>query len=293
MEKKQFDIFKLRILILFSALLLGLFCNTSSRVVAQNIQATDVLQQEQLMLTETKQVNQFFRRFNNEEDSHGVRYAKEDKRYRENGFRKKYMPILFDENNRLINTDLKEEFIQAMTSKENPQYLRFEGGEWYAEVNALFHWEGELKFISIYLTIEPEGEGYQWILTNVRFTPFEEMFVVENDSIKYKSFLHPLSHEIDFMNLDEAFQDRNKVWYYTSKNFTPDYLSIFLYELAKKNLTFIKISNVRFHFIQPEGWYFSIDYFNRSSRNSGWLISNLLSIDPKHKKELKILFGDE
>jgi len=208
-------------------------------------------------------------------------------------FRKQYMQILFDENNLLIDETLKEEFINAMTDTNNPQYLRFAGGEWYAEVSARFLWKGDFKNALLFMTIEPEGEGYQWIITNVKFEPFENAFIEDNDSIRFQSFMHPLSHEIDFMNLEKVFRDKNHVWYYASKAFTPNYLSIFLYEINNRNLTFVDINDVYFHFIQPEGWYFGLEYFNRKSKNSGWLINNLLKINKTDKKELKTMFGDD
>jgi len=46
------------------------------------------------------------------------------------------------------------------------------------------------------------------------------------------------------------------------------------------------VNNVKFHFFQVPGWYFELVYFNRNDRNSGWLISNLLRVNEKEKREL-------
>src|SRR5882672_9189733 len=62
---------------------------------------------ESKLYAESKQVNQFFRRFNGEEDEKGNRYYPGDKPYHSDKLRKKYLGILFDENNNGISHALK------------------------------------------------------------------------------------------------------------------------------------------------------------------------------------------
>ncbi|HTE34253.1 MAG TPA: hypothetical protein VK666_27930, partial [Chryseolinea sp.] len=64
---------------------------------------------ESRLYAETKQVNQFFRRFNGEEDEKGDRYYPKDKLYRTEKLRKKYIGILFDASNTGISNDLKNQ----------------------------------------------------------------------------------------------------------------------------------------------------------------------------------------
>ena len=54
---------------------------------------------ESELYAETKQVNQFFRRFNNEEDRLGERYYPGDSKYRDSEFRNVYLNMLFDLQN--------------------------------------------------------------------------------------------------------------------------------------------------------------------------------------------------
>ena len=55
---------------------------------------------ESKLYAETKQVNQFFRRFNGEEDEKGERYYPKDKQYRSEKLRRKYIGMLFDAGKR-------------------------------------------------------------------------------------------------------------------------------------------------------------------------------------------------
>src|SRR5690606_6319075 len=93
-------------------------------------------------------------------------------------------------------------------------------------------------------------------------------------------------HELDFMNLRKAFADRDSITQFTVKRFTPDHLSVFLYEVQKGNLTFRAVKEVRFHFFQVDGWYFELAQFNRPGYNTGWLISNLVKVNSESEKKL-------
>ena len=108
----------------------------------------------------------------------------------------------------------------------------------------------------------------------------------ERDTVKVGKFLHPLSHELDFMNLRKAFNNPDSVSQYTLKKFVPDHLSVFLYEVKKGNLKFKTVQEVKFHFFQIDGWYFELSQFNRPGYNTGWLISNLVKIKNESEKNL-------
>ncbi|MDX1630069.1 MAG: hypothetical protein R3345_15275, partial [Fulvivirga sp.] len=77
---------------------------------------------ESKLYAETKQVNQFFRRFNGEEDEEGKRYYPEDKRYRNTKLRKQYIKILFDHSNTSLSESLANEFLQDVLDKDEPKY---------------------------------------------------------------------------------------------------------------------------------------------------------------------------
>lgn len=88
------------------------------------------------------------------------------------------------------------------------------------------------------------------------------------------------------MNLHKALDDPRHIEYYASKEYSPDYLSLFFYQMKKRKLKFKEINSVKFHFLQIKNWYFELSYFNRNNKNSGWLISNLIYIEDEQKQEL-------
>ena len=241
---------------------------------------------ESMLYAQTKQVNQFFRRFNAEEDVKGKRTYSGDSTFRDLKSRKKYLNILFDTYGSSVSTTDRNAFIEQVTGKKNPQYLDFHGNDWFAEVSASFMYKHEKVDMIMYMKIERQNNGYKWVFSNVYFSRFNELFSHVGDTTNLKLFIHPLSHEVDFMNIHKVFEDPQKLDFYLDRFYHPDQLSLFVAELKNGNLKFESVKEVKFHFLQIPGWYFEVSYFNRNSNNAGWLISNMVKITEKDKKEL-------
>lgn len=240
---------------------------------------------ESAFYASTKQVNQFFRRFNSEEDEEGNRIYADSKKYHSPRLRKKYIEILFDNETSSLDKALKEIFIEEVTDAANPIYLDFHGGEWFAEVHTRFVYKGKDSPAILFMQLQEEPVGSKWVIDRVYFEPFNKLFKEKTN--KEGKFLHPLSHELDFMNLNKIFERRDEIELYTGKHYKPDHLSLMLMEVKRGNLSFVTIKNVKFHFFQIDNWYFELSEFNRKGYNTGWLISNLAKLDQKQKESYK------
>ena len=241
---------------------------------------------ESTLYAMNKQVGQFVHRFNMEEDKFGKLLSRSDDRYRDNELRKKILPAMFDEQNLRTSGNLKNYFINDVTDEAASVYLNFLDKDWYAEVNATFVVDGKEKNLILFLTLQEENLGSKWILSNVYFKNFNLMFPKADSLEQTKHFLHPQSHELDFMNLQKALEDQEYVELYASTNYQPDYLTLFFYLMKTNQMKFKKIDKVKFHFFQVQNWYFELSYFNRDDMNSGWLISNLMYIKEIDKIDL-------
>lgn len=233
-----------------------------------------------------KQVGQFIHRFNMEEDNLGKILPINDMSYHSNELREKFLPGLFDKSNPRTSGNLKRYFIDDVTNKENPVYLNFLDNDWYAEVSATFLHNGEEENLILFLTVEEENLGSKWVLSNVYYRNLYKFFPKIDTTEQKKLFLHPQSHELDFMNLHKALENYQQIEYYASKNYQPDYLTLFFYLTKTGQLKFKEIDSVKFHFFQIKNWYFELSYFNRNNTNSGWLISNLMYVKEENKHEL-------
>lgn len=233
----------------------------------------------------TKQMGQFISRFNYEEDQFGKRINPKDGSYRDNNLRRNTIPLLFDFGGSPASDDLKAFFVEDVT-KDDSCYMTFLGGRWYAEVSTTFDYKGRDVNVLLILAIEKEGLGSKWVLTNVYFPEYNKMFPTGEWAEKEKHFLHPMSHELDFMNIYKAFENPYVVDFYASKDYTPDYLTLFFYEVKKGLMTFRQVNSLKFHILQIPDWYFEVSYIDRKGNNSGWLISNLIYVSEKEKQEL-------
>ena len=233
----------------------------------------------------TKQMGQFMRRFNYEEDQFGEKLNPKDPKYRSNEMRRKSLPILFDQEKYGTQTDLQRYFIEDVT-KGDSTYMTFLGGRWYSEVSCTFRYNGKPVNIMLILAIEKEGLGSKWVLTNVYFSEFNKLFPNGEIAERERHFLHPMSHELDFMNIYKAFKDPAVIEYYASKEFQPDYLTLFFYEIKQGKLVFQHVDSVKFHVFQIKDWYFEVSWFNRSGLNSGWLMSNVIYMPEKEKTNI-------
>lgn len=251
--------------------------------VAQTI--GDFKMDETELYAMTKQMGQFMRRFNYEEDLFGERLNPKDPNYRSNAMRRKSLPILFDQQKFGSQTELQRYFIEDVT-KDDSSYMTFLGGRWYSEVSCTFKHNGKEAKVILILAIEKEGLGSKWVLTNVYYSEYNKLFPNGEIAEREKYFLHPMSHELDFMNIYKAFQHPEVIEYYAANTFRPDYLTLFFYEIKKGKMVFQHVDSVKFHVFQIKDWYFEVSWFDRSGTNSGWLMSNIVYMPEKEKQNL-------
>lgn len=242
---------------------------------------------EKALYAETKQVNQFFRRFNNEEAVDGTRlYNNKDSSYRDPKNRVKYLKMLFDNENPSISKDIKNNFISEVNSKNKPQFLDFHGGKWFAEVKTSFLYQNQQHPLTLFLQLQNARVGSKWVITDLIFSPYSNIYKKDTNDAEY--FLHPLSHEVDFMNMHKIFENNAKhIYQYTSNNFTIDPMTLFCEDVKSGKLKFQTVNKVILHFFQIEGWYFELTEFNRSGNNTGWLISSITKANEKEKIKIE------
>lgn len=253
---------------------------------SQNIIPDGISEQESILYAQTKQVSQFFKRFNGEENRKGARLYKGDSLYQSKELRTMYLNMLFDKNSNSVPDSLKKEFIRSVTSDSMPVFLDFHGQHWFAELATSFKYYNKKEKLILFLKLEKEKLGYKWVLTNVYFDKFLKKFFKGEKEVIARSFLHPLSHELDFMNIYKIFNDPQYTEYYANAGHSPDFLTLLIYEVKQGNMKFLSSDNLKFHFLQVDGWYFELSWFNRPHHNSGWLISKLFRINEEEKEDL-------
>lgn len=245
------------------------------------------LQKEQQLYRATKQVNQFFRRFNAEETPRGDRLYEGDAYYHNADFRRRFLDMLIGSK---VDKNLKSSFISDLT-RHNDVFLDFHKDGWFAEVKASFNYFGKEESYILFLSIQHELVGSKWVISNVYNRTLYHLF--DTDTAVWNKFIHPMSHELDFMNLKKVFDEGN-LTPYLKRDFQPDYLSILAYEHKRGNLVFNTIQDVKFHFFQIPGWYFEINNVAQDKEESGWMITRLMQVEGNEGEAyLKLIIRDE
>jgi hypothetical protein len=241
----------------------------------------------------TKQMNQFFKRFNNEEDPvTGKTYEPTSRFYRESEMRKKYLSVLFDNQGAGINSSTRAEFLAEVTNRAKPIFIDYYGGQWFAEVAAKVNYQGKEEDITLFFDLEKDNAGYKWVLARINFKPFKDNFT--KVAAPGTKFIHPMSHELGFMNLEKVFADAQNLEEYTPKAHQPDQLTLFMHEIKRGAMTFGGVAGTKFHFFQVNNWYFEVREFNRGGgANNGWLIASLAKVPADQKAAMyKFIYRD-
>jgi hypothetical protein len=254
-----------------------LFLTVNSSLFAQNIVSSQK-SGEEIFTARIKQFSEFTDRFNYKSDFSGnpVNAAFMAKMPRE-----KMISLLFDlKDPRTIsgNKNYSEEYIKSRTSfisevNKKQLLINSHSPRIIAEARTRVIYKGEPHTISLFLNQESVGKGgFKWVLLSAK----GDILNIFKEDTSMVRFIPPASHETDFMNLKRALEDTDHLQDYASKDYKPDYLTIFFYCIKTGVLKYEYVEDVIYHIIDIPGWYFKVKDFNRNELNSGWLIMDVV-----------------
>ena len=239
------------------------------------------------ILLEVKQIDQFIKRFNYEENIfNGEEKTKaEILKEKENIIayqtgRKKILLTLFNlKDTSLFNSDAID-FINFVGDDTNHISISYYDADWYATVICTMSYKGKNQNIT--LTLKNEGNnkrGFKWIIAGAN-----AIFINIGASIKDTTkFISPMNHELGFMDLYNVFSDSKNILDYTAEKYFPDNLSVFLFLVKSGEIKYVQVNSIKYHFLQVKNWSFTVEYFNRPDNNAGWLISSMIKSNENDK----------
>lgn len=244
---------------------------------------TDWQIQTENFQSRVKSIEFFIDRFNNQPEGSGkVIFDKSDsvKRIKFSEERNGRLFSLFDW--RSINrkdTALQHklsDFIKQINNPLSPQFIQFNERGWLAQIDFEITQNGKKAILTCYLQTSEKENVYTWALRS--FTSD-----ILHNEIFQDTALHfnPSAHGTDFMEVRLKLQQLTKL---NESRFT-DVSSELIRQLSNRKVVIQQIAKITYHFLQIEGWMFSVEYFNRASPDSGWLIKHLTRLQPKQKEE--------
>ena len=239
------------------------------------------------LLHQVKQLDQFIARFNSNENAQGININASQASAED---REKILASLFDleKLNQAAYKEKAVRFIKEVTGS-NIKSLSFYDNNFFATIDCKVLYKNKNEQLMLTLVVEGNpSNGAQWVIKGAR-ADFLEM---SKQTATRNNIIPPTNHEVEFIALLEIFNEKRDLNNYISGKSGTDQLDQLNTAIKNGHIKMLSTSTPTYHFLQIPGWLFTVDYFNRSSKNSGLLISKLERVgQPEiHKYKMEKLF---
>jgi len=255
-----------------------LLCRLSA---SAQVFSNDAAVREANFVTRVVQLDEFIHRFNNDTSSEIRRYYLSHHRPW-NKSREQLIRSLFNYTTQQWDPLQMTHFIQRVTDPQQPDSLAFLRDQWYAEATCHFLYREELVKASLVLKLQlnPDGSA-QWVIAAVkpRFTlayDKQPAMVTISNVARNKRFIQPAANETYFAELERDFSNKRRLADLFDKDFFERRYSEPFYQAVLHNrIRFVAVKKIRYHYLQVHDWIFTVENFERATRNSGWLIASI------------------
>jgi hypothetical protein len=224
-------------------------------------------------------LDEFIHRFNNDSSSEIRRYYLAHHRPFEKS-RAQLIRSLFNYSTQNWDSVQVERFIRRATDPESPDLLGFLEDHWYAEAKCRFLYNSVATDISLILRVRLNPDhSAEWVIVSVKpesglrqDSIVPPMFPAE----KKRMFIQPTANDTYFAELARDLADKGRLMDIFDKEFMQRRYSGGFYEgLLTDKLRFVAVKAIKYHYFQVHDWVFTVENFDRDTRNSGWLISSI------------------
>lgn len=203
--------------------------------------------------------------------------------------------LLNKENVKLRDEAMVKAFVSQVTDTVSPVFLNYSDKYWFAKLNCKVIYKGKPQNLNLILKVESlENNAYHWSVVSatslfLNALPFseKEAKIIVNDSLnsnsKTKFFLSPVSHGVDFINIEKFFESKKQLNDFVYTGHRTQELNKLLYLIRSNQIKFLQTNSISYYMFQISGWIVKLNYFNRNSKNSGWLIDSLEKVSVKEK----------
>lgn len=233
-----------------------------------------------------KSIDEFIDRFNNSPDSEVAKYWKKQRQTdikREENLESITVPTIIA--NQL---DIWGRFSKDVCQQKHK--LDFYDSDWFVEITSFFTYKGQR--VSIPLVLQSQGSeksGSKWLIVSV-VAPFLYSDCEDIPEAQKQTALSPVSHGINFINLRQAFNDKQNLSNYFEKN-EGDNMIAFKKNLLSGDLKFEYAGEIKYHFLQIPDWTFVVQLMGATDitkkQPEGLLISKLFPMSETEKNVYK------
>lgn len=191
------------------------------------------------------------------------------------------------EDKELITKQDAKDFVLLISNDSFTKKLSFYDDDFFVSVNTLYKIKGIEQNIRFILKVRVSDKGYSWVITKIDQVELDTVVNETNiNSKKPYNSINPVDNEVNFIQFSELLLNKK----ITTQNFSNDIdsslVKLYLSFINSNKNNFEEISRLQYHFFQIENYHFTVDFYLRPSKNSGWLISSLNKINNTQKKDL-------
>lgn len=175
--------------------------------------------------------------------------------------------------------------------KSNHININYSDSEWVAIAHCKGIVMGKQEIFDIFLTVQSRGDDmYKWVINAVE----GECFNVNPKNINKNLIISPEAHETKFIALQRILKEQPyNIQLYMADNVDYDPTSVFTYLAYSGKLKIEYVEKLEFIFLQVPNYAFHIQYFDRNSNNSGWLISNFYHFSDTDKAAFRKMINQD
>jgi hypothetical protein len=254
-------------------------------------------EREKHFVYQVKQIDEFFERFNDDPNSF-IRDVYKDYKVAFKLDRNKLIRSLFNYESKNWNQVQIDAFIERALKVEMPSGKDWYGENWFAEANCRFQYNTlEIDIPVILKIITDEQKRSKWVIAGVKASALKEPEYADVP-IKVRTrklkFINPASHGTKFIELERSFNDKENLSDYFENAFFYRRNALSFFNAVKnERIKFRYVNDIKYHFLNVDKYIFTVEYFQRESLNSGWLINNLRIASASEKESFKkLLLGD-
>jgi hypothetical protein len=269
----------------------GLFLILFDPAARAQVYSSDGGLMEAKFVTRVMQLDEFIHRFNNDSSSE-LRQYYQAHHWPFQKDRAQLIRSLFNYSTQNWDTGLVTRFIRRATDPENPSLLGFMQDQWYAEAKCRFLYNSEAIDISLILKVRSNPDhSAEWVIAAVRpefdlkqSPPIEPIY----PEPKQHLFIQPTANDTYFAELSRDLSDKERLTDIFDKGFMRRKYSAGFYQcLLADKLRFVAVKAIKYHYLQVHDWVFTVEHFDRDTRNSGWLISGLRPLTPEQRTDFE------
>ncbi|MEO5571772.1 MAG: hypothetical protein ABIT08_12600 [Bacteroidia bacterium] len=254
-----------------------------------------------LFAFEVHTIDDFFERFNFKDNTAFQNYV--SKNYPGNNLtRSQLIHNLFNSKNLAVKKDEINSFLTSVTDTAFPEFVNYRDTDWYAELHCKVLYRNKPKKLTLILKVEQSPQKFfRWSVVSAKadFLRINQTkdslnylqqppYIKPDSTFSKKYFLSPVSHALDFMDVDNVFLKKSHVDDYIYNGPQSPALQKLIDQIKNSEIDFVEVISVKYHLLKIHSWIIVVEYFLRNEKNSGWLINKLFPATREQKEKYLI-----